>query len=181
MRRAVLILLALAAVTGLAVSSGGYTSASADRTTQVSVVDDEHAYLGIADKLQCGAGSGIGQNKNAVVNNRFPGTTLDAVTVKAAIPNSETGELRIGPRGSTDQIGPGESTTFDLDGPFDSGESATIQVKPPTGNVSAAGTLVFEQVRAGGSSVKVAVNDRNVDVDCPAGTGGGGPDTDSEE
>jgi len=158
---------------GLAVSSGGFTSVSADRTTKVAVVDDEHAYLGIADKLQCGAGNGIGQNRNVVVN-RFPGTTLDAVTVRAAIPNGESGELRIGPRGSTEQIGAGESTEFELDGPLTSGESATVQVKPPTGTVSATDTLVFEHVHASGTGIEVAVDDRTVDVDCPAGTDKGG-------
>ena len=179
MRRPVFLLLALTCVTGLVVGTGGFTSGSADRTTEIAVVGDERAYLGIAEKLQCGAGSGIGENKEAVVN-RFPSATIDSVTLSVAIPATETGALRIGPRGSTEQIGPGESTRFALQGPFDTGESATVQVKPPTGRVSSAETVVFEQVEATGTSVGVAVTDRRVDVHCPAGTGKGAGTTPTE-
>jgi len=168
MRRPLFLLLGLTALIGLAVSSGGFTSVSADRTTEIAVVEDDQAYLGIADELQCGAGNGVGQNKNAVVN-RLPGAPINSITIVATIPTSETGELRIGPGGPAEQIGPGESTQFVLDGPFTPGESATIQIKPPTGNVSAAETVVFEKVRASGAGIEVAVDDRDINVNCPPG------------
>lgn len=66
MRRTLFLLLGLAAVVGLTVSSSGFTSVSADRGVGVDVVGDESAYMAME---YAGSGDGSSGNGNSNVGN----------------------------------------------------------------------------------------------------------------
>jgi len=76
---AVAVLAALATVANTA----GFTAASADRTMEVAVADDDSAYLGF-EAVTTDTADGV-TNVTISVTNRSPtGTTLDTVTVAVA-------------------------------------------------------------------------------------------------
>jgi hypothetical protein len=96
---AVAVLAALATVANTA----GFTAASADRTMEVAVADDDSAYLGF-EAVTTDTADGV-TNVTISVTNRFPtGTTLDTVTV--AVADHEPVALR--PAGALD---PGETAS----------------------------------------------------------------------
>jgi hypothetical protein len=63
--RRIVALIALCVAVSMALGVGGYSSASAERSVSVSVVDDESAYLGVpGGTLHCG--------RNTIFYNQFP-------------------------------------------------------------------------------------------------------------
>lgn len=90
--RAASLLLALVAVTAIVSGTAGFSALEADRTLEVSVTDDEHAYLGYApltDTVRAGERTPIVE-----YHNRF-GADLDplAVDVSPAAPENTTAEI----------------------------------------------------------------------------------------
>lgn len=171
-------LLGLCAVSlTLMVGSGAFTSTSADRTVSVTVVEDDSAYLGIGDTLQCGVGNGVGDNRN-VVTNRFATTTLDQVKVRLSVAGD--GALRVSdsPGASGSSNGNGAGDAFETIDAGDSveftytlgpGDGATVQVQPPTGNTTVADSVHLEVVEASGDGVDISADARTLNVRCPAG------------
>lgn len=99
-------LLVVLAAVALVTSTAGFSTASADRAVQVAVVDDDAAYLGIAERSS-GTANGT-TNLTVAVTNRFPtGTSLETVRVSAG---GQTTALASG-----DPLDPGEtrSATFE--------------------------------------------------------------------
>jgi hypothetical protein len=164
--RRVVALVALCVAASMALGVGSYSSVSAERSVSVSVVPPEEAYLGFDDDLQCG----MGGNNQAFVRNQFAGnTTIEYVTVEIT---AENGYVRVGTGGPATQLSPGASTHLTFEGPYEPGEAASIQVKPPHGNVTGADELSVELIEARGSGVRITEASRTYDVYCPGGSGG---------
>jgi len=90
MTRHRLLVLALGAlaVVGTTVSTGGVSTAGADRGFGTAVVDDEHAYLGV-DRTPNGTANGT-TNLTVTVTNRFGGdVTFGLVTVEAGLADAD--------------------------------------------------------------------------------------------
>jgi hypothetical protein len=163
----------LCVAVSLSLGVGSYGSVSAERSVSVSVVPPEEAYLAFGDDLQCGRGGGNGDN-DEFVRNQFGGnTTIERVEVEVT---AVEGAVRVGTGGPATQLSSGASARLTFDGPYEPGESASIQIKPPRGNVSSADTLAVELVEATGSGVRVAETSLTYEVSCPGGDGGGGSD-----
>ncbi|GAB3322711.1 hypothetical protein [Haloplanus salinarum] len=164
-RRRIVAVLALCVAASMALGVGGYSAASADRSVSVTVAEPSEAYLALDGSLQCGMGRGVGNNKG-FVHNRFPeNTTVERIDVTVT---AVDGYVRVGTGGQAEQLGPGESADLTFWGPYDSGDSAGIQVKPPTANnVSGADSLHVEIDSATGPNVGVSGATRTYEVDCP--------------
>lgn len=167
-RRRLAALLALCAVVSLSLGVGGYSSVSADRNVSVNVAPPEEAYLAFSDNLQCGAGNGVGDNKHFVKNQFAGNTTIDRIEVEVT---AVDGSVRVGDGtgGTTTPVSAGEPTELVFDGPYEPGDSASVLIKPPRGNVSRADKLRVEIVEATGSGVRVAETKITYDVSCPGG------------
>lgn len=71
-------------VVGTTVGTGGFSAIVADRGVDVTVVDDDHAYLGV-DRSPSGTVNGT-TNLTVTVTNRFgDGTTLASVLLTATL------------------------------------------------------------------------------------------------
>lgn len=173
-RRLALLGLAAASLV-LATGSGAFSATSADRGVEVSVVEDDKAYLALGDSLQCGAGSGNQNNRN-IVQNQFAETTIEHLVLTVSVPPEESGEIRIGKTGDTTQIGPGDSTTLTFEN-IEPGEGATVQVRPPTGNVDSVERVGITVNKAVGDGVDATLMKRNVVVNCSSGGGNKGGNT----
>ncbi|WP_251330734.1 hypothetical protein [Haloplanus pelagicus] len=159
-------ILALCVAASSALGVGSYGSVTADRGLSVAIVDNDDAYIGFADDLQCGMGHGVGDN-GEFVRNQFVGeTVIDRFVVRAT---AGGGEVRVGTGGPTHQLASGQSVTLTFVGPYRPGDGADIQVKPPHGNVSGADSLTVRVLDAVGANVSVSGPVRTFDVDCPDG------------
>jgi len=167
--RRVVALVALCIAASMALGVGSYGSVSAERSVSVTAAPPEDAYLAFGDDLQCGMSGGNGDN-GAFVRNQFGGTTtIERVEVEVT---AIGGSVRVGTGGTATPLSSGASTRLTFDGPYDPGDSASIQVKPPRGNVSGADTLAVELVEATGSGVRVAETSLTYEVACPEGRSG---------
>jgi hypothetical protein len=151
----------------MALGVGSYSSVSAERSASVSVVEADEAYLAFADGLQCGAGGGVGDNDEFVKNQFAGNTTIEYVEVEVT---AKGGSVRVGTGGPATQLSQGASTHLTFEGPYEPGEAAGIQVKPPNGNVSGADGLAVELVEASGPGVDVAETSLTYEVSCPGGS-----------
>ncbi|WP_435067013.1 hypothetical protein [Haloplanus sp. C73] len=159
--RRLTVVLALCVVASMSFGVGGYSSVDADRNVSVSVVEDEDAYLAFDDSLGCGVGN------NVLVRNQFVGnTTIERIEVDVT---AVGGYVRVGVRGPGTQLAPGDSTQLTFLGPYEPGDAARMQVKPPTGNVSGADSLNIELLEATGQGVSVSVATQSYVVNCPGG------------
>ncbi|MFC7096471.1 hypothetical protein [Halobaculum marinum] len=81
-RRTLKLVLLAVVVTGLSVGSAGFGSVAADRTVNVAVVDDEHAYVGVVacEKGNDGPGSGTAPVRVRVTNRYSTTLTVDRIT-----------------------------------------------------------------------------------------------------
>lgn len=174
-RRIVLLGLACASLL-LASGSGAFTAISADRSVEVSVVDDDEAFLAIPDRdLQCG-----NPPENTVVQNHFR-STLDSVVLSVAVPASADTGLKVAAKGgeSPEELSPGGETDIHFPATgisgYAPGEGAVLQVTPTNGTTP---DTVDIDVEASGGGSDVSVDDRQFDVDCAnnvtKGNGGDG-------
>jgi hypothetical protein len=150
----------------LATGSGAFSAMSADRSVDVTVVDDSEAYIAIGDTLQCGQGNNAG-NKN-FVRNQF-GTTIETLTLRFTVPQSESGELRVGQGGSVEQIGVGDATTI-TERSVAPGGGVAVKILPPKQGTASIDALTVEVVEASGDGVEVSVGERRIDVHCTPGS-----------
>lgn len=157
------------------VGTSGFSAVSADRPVQVSVVDDEDAYLAFPDEeLQCGnpqdgSSNSSSQNSmaasNTVVRNQF-GTGLDSVTLEVSV---SSGKLRIG-KGPKDveQLESSHDSKVITYHNLAAGDAARLRVLPPRDrqNVTVASTVNVESIEAEGDGIAVSADKRTFDVDC---------------
>ncbi|MFA9515814.1 hypothetical protein ACERIT_01105 [Halopenitus sp. H-Gu1] len=160
LRRRIVAIVALLVVGSMAFGVGGYSSLSVERNVTVSVVSSENAYLGISDELQC-------DGENDFIRNQFgDDTTIDSIEIEVT---TVDGSVRVGTDGAMDQLESGESTELTFQGPYESGASAAIRIKPPSGNASGAAFLEVELLDVSGTDVTVSGARRTYDVNCPDG------------
>lgn len=125
-RRFLMLSCALAAVVGLAVGSGGFTSAEADRGVGVDVVGDEHAYMALDyPDHQLDRDGAVNETVTipvVTVTNQF--TEAVTVTVDYTV-SGPAGATATGDSGPTD-LGVGETTAVSTTVmcPADAGEYA---------------------------------------------------------
>jgi hypothetical protein len=82
---------------------------------------------------------------------------------------SSVPSIRSGASTRVPSIRSGASTHLVFEGPYEPGESASIQIKPPTGNVSGADALAVELVEATGPRVRVSETRVTYELSCPGG------------
>jgi len=161
--RRVVAVVALCVAISLSLGVGSYGSVSAERSVNVSVAPPEDAYLAFGDELQCG----MGGDNDEFVKNQFSGAaTIERVEVEVT---AVEGYVRVGTGGPSTQLSPGASTRLVFEGPYEPGESASIQIEPPTGNVSGADALAVELVEATGPRVRVSETRVTYELSCPGG------------
>jgi len=71
-------------VVGTTVGTGGFEAVTADRGVDVTVVDDDHAYLGV-DRSPNGTSNGTTNLTVTITNRLGSGTTLETVTLTATL------------------------------------------------------------------------------------------------
>jgi len=93
-RRTVVLVTGLIAVLGLLTSTGGLSATAADRGLQVTIADDDDAYLGFQQDAVTTNGT---TNLTVTVANQFPtGTTLDTVEISVDGETRDAGPLDAG-------------------------------------------------------------------------------------
>jgi hypothetical protein len=162
------VLLALAGVSLVLMSgSGAFTSMSAERGVDISVVEDDRAYLAInsSEALQCG-------EMNTVIQNQFS-VALDSVVLDITLPreaDANTTVEVVSSGSETMELEPGESRELAFgDGPYDPGESLGLRLELKEGQ--APDHIDIEVVEATGSGIKVSTDVRQFDVSNNCGTG----------
>ena len=177
MNRRIILLSAACAAVLLVAGTGGFSAMSAERTVDVAVVDDDSAYLRIAndDPLQCGS-----PPENAVVQNQI-GMPLTTVEISVAVPSDEDGEIRVGTNGGgqTSTLAPGEHKRLTFDDEYRSGDGPVVTIEPVDGTTPEVVEIGVIEVSGDGMSISVA--ERTFTVDCatqrsetPTGTSDGG-------
>lgn len=161
--RRIFAVLTLCAAVSLSFGVSGYSSVSAERGVSVTVVEPEEAYLAFGDSLQCGMGGGTGDNNEFIHNQFGSNTTIEHIRVTVT---AIGGYIRVGTGGRATNLSEGESTELTFSGQYEPGESASIQVKPPGGNVTAADELAVELLEATGEGVRVTDTQQTYDVFC---------------
>jgi len=109
MRKTVLVLCALAAVVGLAVGSGGFTSAELDRAMTANVVGDEEAYMSLAypsdtEAVDAAVGAPV-ETRLVTVTNRF----TQPIDVTVRYTSSGTRNVSMAGAASSSRLTAGES------------------------------------------------------------------------
>jgi len=160
-------LLGVAAVSLMLVTgSGSFGATSTDRGTEMSVVDDENAYLAIQndEPLQCG-----NPPQNTLLRNQFD-ATLDSITAEVSVPAEEESALTVKAKGGNTEhdLSPGESVEIAFEGTgnggYDSGEGPRLRITPDNGTTP--DSLGISISQASGAGVTVSVDERTFDVDC---------------
>jgi hypothetical protein len=87
-------------VVGTTVGTGGFSAMNADRGVDITVVDDDRAYLGV-DRSPSGTANGTTNLTVTITNRLGSGTTLESVTLTATLDDAskrldsiQTGELK---------------------------------------------------------------------------------------
>ena len=166
MNRHVMLLGVAVASLMLATGSGSFSAMSADRDVEISVVDDENAYLAIQndEPLRCG-----NPPRNTLLRNQFD-ATLDSITAEVSVPAEEESALTVKARGADTKhhLSPGESAEIAFegagDGGYDPGEGPRLRVTLENGTTP--DSLGISISRASGVGVTVSVDERTFDVDC---------------
>lgn len=173
-RRQLVAVFALCVAVSLALGVGGYSTASPDRSVNVTIAEPSEAYLAFGERLQCGTGSA--GDDQTLVHNRFPeNTTVERVDVTV---QAVGGYVRVGTDGEIRRLPPGEALSLTVQGPYDPGDVAEIRVNPPTtNNVSGADSLRVQLDAATGPNVEVAGSTRTYAIDCPGTYGVNGNET----
>lgn len=137
-------------------ATGGFSAANADRSVEVAVAEDENAFLGIPDKVECG-------QEATVVENQLH-TDID-VTVTVSVRGQ--GELQIKkPTGTTyTQLDSSNEERFTYNS-LDPGDEARLELKPPVENVTTAEKLELVAVKATWSEGVTTLEPRTVHVSC---------------
>ncbi|GAB6860297.1 hypothetical protein ACFQL0_12855 [Haloplanus litoreus] len=145
-------MLALCVAASMALGVGSYSSASADRSVSVAVVEDEEAYIGIPDStLRCGRG------QNALFYNRFPAPVTDG-HVEVTVGD---GDLVVKRDDGFVEYYAGQEFTVPIDENVTAGERFRLHLKPT--NESAESITARIEVRGTGFSVSTTATR---DVSC---------------
>ena len=122
--RRLLVVLAVVAIL-LTNGTSGFTSTTADRAVNVSVVGDERALLGI-ERTTSGTANGT-TNLTVTVTNRFAATRLDTVSISV---NGESADV-----GTTGPLSPGAMESMTFTG-VDCGSTVNVDVNGETIDVT---------------------------------------------
>jgi len=173
-RRRLVAVFALCVAVGLAFGVGGYSTASPDRSVNVTVAEPSEAYLAFGERLQCGPGSA--GDDQTLVRNRLPeNTTVEQIDITV---QAVGGYARVGPEGEVQQLRPGKALDLTVGGSYDPGDAAEIRVNPPTtSNVSGADSLRVQLDAATGPNVDVSGGEQTYAVDCPGTYSASGNET----
>jgi hypothetical protein len=192
--RRVVALVALCVAASMALGVGSYSSASAERSVSVSVVDDDEAYLSFAeeDELQCGPGKSAGNGGGQpFLYNRFTSDIDDIEVQITAIGGYVRVRANEPPKGQAKWLTPHESTTtFNFDDTYRPGSNITLEIFGPKGigTKDGAHKLRIEVVEATSPEVQVTNASQEYTINCPdqmhpdtSSNGGDGTDSESND